>query len=36
VSVNSSAKYAPEPNPETEKDAAWFALDKDRPPLAFG
>lgn len=34
--VNSSAEYAPEPNPETnEKDVVWFAVDDDRPLFAF-
>ena len=37
VPVNSFAKYAPEPNPETKKkDVVWFALNDDRPLFAFG
>jgi putative SOS response-associated peptidase YedK len=36
VPVNSFAEYAPEPNPETKKkDVVWFALNGDRPLLAF-
>ena len=36
VPFNSFAEYAPEPNPETKKkDVVWFALNEDRPPLAF-
>jgi putative SOS response-associated peptidase YedK len=27
---NSFAEYAPEPNPETNKDVVWFALNDDR------
>jgi putative SOS response-associated peptidase YedK len=36
VPANSSAEYAPEPNPETKKkDVVWFALNEDRPLFAF-
>ena len=36
VPVNSFAKYAPEPNPETKKkDVVWFALNDDRPLVSF-
>jgi putative SOS response-associated peptidase YedK len=36
VPANSFAEYAPEPNPETKKkDVVWFALNEDRPLLAF-
>ena len=36
VPVNSFAEYAPEPNPETKKkDVVWFALNEDRPLIAF-
>jgi hypothetical protein len=31
---NSFAEYAPEPNPETNKDVVWFALNDDQP-LAY-
>jgi putative SOS response-associated peptidase YedK len=37
VPANSFAEYAPETNPETKKkDVIWFALNEDRPLLAFG
>ena len=37
VPVNSFAEYAPEANPETKKkDIVWFALNEDRPLVAFG
>ena len=37
VPFNSFAEYAPEPNPETKKkDVVWFALNDDRPLVAFG
>jgi putative SOS response-associated peptidase YedK len=32
---NSFAEYAPEPNPETNKDVVWFALNDDQPLCAF-
>jgi putative SOS response-associated peptidase YedK len=36
VPFNSFAEYAPEPNPETKKkDVVWFAVNEDRPLLAF-
>jgi hypothetical protein len=36
VPFNSFAEYAPEPNPETKKkDVVWFALNDDRPLIAF-
>jgi putative SOS response-associated peptidase YedK len=36
VLANSFAEYAPEPNPETKKrDVVWFALNEQRPLLAF-
>jgi putative SOS response-associated peptidase YedK len=36
VPFNSFAEYAPEPNPETKKkDVVWFALNDDRPLVAF-
>jgi hypothetical protein len=36
VAFNSLAVYAPEPNPETKKkDVVWFALNEDRPLIAF-
>jgi putative SOS response-associated peptidase YedK len=36
VPINSFAEYAPEPNPETKKkDVVWFALNDDRPLVAF-
>jgi putative SOS response-associated peptidase YedK len=36
VPANSSAEYAPEPNPETKKkDVVWFALDESRPLFCF-
>jgi hypothetical protein len=36
VPFNSFAEYAPEPNPETKKkDVVWFALNEDRPLVAF-
>src|SRR4051812_686231 len=36
VPAISFAEYAPEPNPETKKkDVVWFALNDDRPLLAF-
>ena len=36
VPFNSFAEYAPEPNPETKKkDVIWFAVNEDRPLLAF-
>jgi putative SOS response-associated peptidase YedK len=37
VTANSFAEYAPEPNPATKKkDIVWFALNDNRPLLAFG
>jgi putative SOS response-associated peptidase YedK len=37
VPANSFAEYAPEPNPATKKkDIVWFALNDNRPLLAFG
>ena len=36
VPFNSFAEYAPEPNPETKKkDVVWFAINDDRPLIAF-
>jgi putative SOS response-associated peptidase YedK len=36
VPANSFAEYAPEPNAETKKkDLVWFALNEDRPLVAF-
>jgi putative SOS response-associated peptidase YedK len=35
VLFNSFAEYAPEPNPEAKKDLVWFALNEDRPLIAF-
>lgn len=36
VPLNSFAEYAPEPNPETKKkDVVWFAMNDDRPLVAF-
>jgi putative SOS response-associated peptidase YedK len=35
VPANSFAEYAPEPNPETNKDVVCFALNVDRPLFAF-
>lgn len=36
VPFNSFAEYAPEQNPETKKtDVVWFALNEDRPLVAF-
>jgi putative SOS response-associated peptidase YedK len=36
VPANSFAEYAPEPNLETrKKDVVWFALNEDRPLVAF-
>jgi putative SOS response-associated peptidase YedK len=35
VPANSFAEYAPEPNPETKKDVACFALNEDRLLFAF-
>lgn len=36
VPFNSFAEYAPEPNPETKKkDIVWFALNEERPLVAF-
>src|SRR6201990_3617825 len=36
VPFNSFAEYAPEPNPETQKkDVVWFAVNEDRPLIAF-
>ena len=34
VPANSSAEYAPEPNPETKKGVVWFVLNEDRPLFA--
>ena len=35
VPFNSFAEYAPEPNPETNKDVVWFAINDDRPLTCF-